>query len=110
MIWRKASEPNPISVGEEIFFSKDNRFNVSISRERREFNLVIQDVRRSDAGVYECQVPAKDKLIRLVLLIVLGNVVIFLFNLLPDMPILGSSNSPANNDIMSKIWTNYLIE
>ena len=24
----------------------------------------------------------------------------------PDMPILGSSNSAANKDIMSKIWTN----
>ena len=33
---------------------------------------------------------------------------------LPDMPILGSSNSAANKDMMSKIWTkwgySYLIE
>ena len=27
-------------------------------------------------------------------------------NPLPDMPMLGSSNSVANKDIMSKIWTN----
>ena len=27
-------------------------------------------------------------------------------NLLPHMPILGSSNSAANKDMMSKIWTN----
>ena len=27
-------------------------------------------------------------------------------NVLPDMPILGSSNSAANKDMMSKIWTN----
>ena len=27
-------------------------------------------------------------------------------NLLPDMPILGFSNSVANKDMMSKIWTN----
>ena len=27
-------------------------------------------------------------------------------NPLPDMPILGSSNSAANKDMMSKIWTN----
>ena len=27
------------------------------------------------------------------------------FNPLPDMPILGSSNSEANKDMMSKIWT-----
>ena len=28
------------------------------------------------------------------------------FNPLPDMPILGSSNSAANQNMMSKIWTN----
>ena len=28
------------------------------------------------------------------------------FNPLPDMPILGSSSSTANKDMMSKIWTN----
>ena len=27
------------------------------------------------------------------------------FNLLPDMPIIGSSNSAANEDMMAKIWT-----
>ena len=27
-------------------------------------------------------------------------------NPLPDMPILGFSNSAANKDMMSKIWTN----
>ena len=27
-------------------------------------------------------------------------------NALQDMPILGSSNSAANKDMMSKIWTN----
>ena len=30
----------------------------------------------------------------------------FVFNPLPDMPILGSSSSAANKDRMSKIWTN----
>ena len=29
------------------------------------------------------------------------------FNPLPDMPILGSSNSAANKAMMSKIWTNW---
>ena len=29
-----------------------------------------------------------------------------MFNPLPDMPILGSSNSAANKDMMSKIWKN----
>ena len=29
------------------------------------------------------------------------------FNRLPDMPILGSSNSAANKDMMSKLWTKW---
>ena len=29
-----------------------------------------------------------------------------LFNALPHMPILGFSDSAANKDVMSKIWTN----
>ena len=29
-----------------------------------------------------------------------------LLKYLPDMPILGFSNSAANNDMISKIWTN----
>ena len=36
------------------------------------------------------------------------------FNPLPDMPILGSSNSAANKDMMAKIWKkwgyNYLLK
>ena len=32
------------------------------------------------------------------------------FNSVPYMPILGFSNSATNKDIMSNIWTNYLIE
>ena len=31
----------------------------------------------------------------------------FFINRLPDMPILGSSNSAANKDLMSKVWTNW---
>ena len=71
VIWRRASEPHPISIG-EVLFSKDSRYNISFSRERREFNLLIRDVKVSDKGVYECQVSSKDKIIRHVLLIVNG--------------------------------------
>ena len=28
------------------------------------------------------------------------------FNPIPDMPVLGSSNSSANKDMVAKIWTN----
>ena len=33
-------------------------------------------------------------------------IILRVVNPLPDMPILGSSNSAACKDIMSKIWTN----
>ena len=74
VVWRKASEPNPISVG-ELMFSTDLRYNVSFSRERREFNLLIRNVQPSDAGVYECQVSSRDKIIRHVLLKVNGKII-----------------------------------
>ena len=35
-----------------------------------------------------------------------SNLILFIINPLPDMPILGSSNSTAKKDMMSKIWTN----
>ncbi|KAL3866677.1 hypothetical protein ACJMK2_043958 [Sinanodonta woodiana] len=69
VVWRKASDPHPISVGTFIY-SPDKRFNVSFSPTRREFNLVLQDVQSSDEGVYECQVSSKNKLIRHILLTV----------------------------------------
>ena len=34
-----------------------------------------------------------------------GEALVQSFNPLPDMPILGSFNSTANKDMMSKIWT-----
>ena len=76
VVWRRASEPNPISVG-ELLFSSDKRYNVSFSRERREFNLLIRNVQPTDAGVYECQVSSRDKIIRHVLLKVNGKVFTF---------------------------------
>ena len=32
--------------------------------------------------------------------------IVIVLNPLPDTPILGSSNSAANKDMISKIWTN----
>lgn len=67
VVWRKASDPHPISVGSFIY-APDKRYAVRISIERREYNLEIHNVQKSDSGVYHCQVSTKEKLIRQILL------------------------------------------
>ncbi|KAH3840936.1 hypothetical protein DPMN_114395 [Dreissena polymorpha] len=67
IVWRKTAEPHPISVGNMIY-APDTRYEVAFAPERREFNLVIRAVTQNDAGVYECQVSSRDKLVRHVLL------------------------------------------
>lgn len=71
VVWRKTADPNPISIG-ELIYPPDTRFDVRIAPERREYNLVIHGVQPSDAGVYECQVSSREKLIRHVMLRVKG--------------------------------------
>ncbi|CAG5134035.1 unnamed protein product, partial [Candidula unifasciata] len=58
VIWRKASDPNPLTVGRESFHNND-RFQVEHETGEGTWNLVIHQARLSDAGVYECQVSSK---------------------------------------------------
>ncbi|XP_052281212.1 uncharacterized protein LOC127878720 [Dreissena polymorpha] len=51
-----------------MIYAPDTRYKVAFGPERREFNLVIRAVTQNDAGVYECQVSSRDKLLRHVLL------------------------------------------
>ncbi|XP_021368437.1 lachesin-like isoform X1 [Mizuhopecten yessoensis] len=67
VVWRRTSEPNPISFGEYIY-SPDPRFNVSRNPRRHEWNLRIRDVQLTDGGVYECAISSRKKYIRHVLL------------------------------------------
>ncbi|XP_052281209.1 hemicentin-1-like [Dreissena polymorpha] len=67
IVWRKTAEPHPISVG-NMMYAPDTRYEVAFAPDRREFNLVIRAVSQNDAGVYECQVSSRDKLVRHVLL------------------------------------------
>ncbi|XP_033750395.1 lachesin-like isoform X1 [Pecten maximus] len=67
VVWRRTSEPNPISLGEYIY-SPDPRFNVSRNPRRHEWNLRIRDVKLTDGGVYECAISSRKKYIRHVLL------------------------------------------
>ncbi|XP_045156360.2 zwei Ig domain protein zig-8-like isoform X2 [Mercenaria mercenaria] len=69
VVWRKASNPHPIAIGEFIY-APDKRYSVQISKERREYNLQIHNIRQEDSGVYHCQISTKEKLIRHILLTV----------------------------------------
>ncbi|XP_052796916.1 zwei Ig domain protein zig-8-like isoform X1 [Mya arenaria] len=71
IVWRKAAEPHPISVG-TVIYSPDTRYTVQFSPERREYNLQIRGLTNTDSGVYECQVSSREKLVRHVLLRVEG--------------------------------------
>ena len=76
VVWRKAADPHPISIGEFVY-APDKRYAVRIAVERREYNLDIHNIRKSDSGVYHCQVSTKEKLIRHILLNVIGKCLIY---------------------------------
>ncbi|XP_076443947.1 zwei Ig domain protein zig-8-like [Babylonia areolata] len=62
IIWRRASDPNPLTIG-ELVYVEDGRYSVQRVPQRKEWNLLIRDVQRDDQGVYECQVSSRLKLI-----------------------------------------------
>ncbi|KAL8580650.1 hypothetical protein ACOMHN_043466 [Nucella lapillus] len=62
IIWRRASDPNPLTIG-ELVYVEDDRYSVQRVPQRQEWNLMIQDARRTDGGVYECQISSRLKLI-----------------------------------------------
>jgi hypothetical protein len=80
VVWRRTSQPHPISVGLDIYVP-DDRYHVQHIPYRGSWNLMIKNVNLNDAGVYECQISAKERAgsRRLVLLNVLGR---FLLSLL----------------------------
>ncbi|KAK7477675.1 hypothetical protein BaRGS_00031059 [Batillaria attramentaria] len=58
IIWRRASDANPLTVGKESFLD-DSRIMLEHEPKSSSWNLLIRDVRLDDAGVYECQVSSK---------------------------------------------------
>ncbi|ESO92559.1 hypothetical protein LOTGIDRAFT_120469 [Lottia gigantea] len=67
VIWRRASDPNPIIIG-DLQFIPDPRMAIQKLPDKKEWNLLIKNVQPKDSGVYECQVSARKKLTRLILL------------------------------------------
>ncbi|XP_076465541.1 lachesin-like isoform X2 [Babylonia areolata] len=67
IIWRRASDPNPLTIGQLVYVN-DERYSIQSVPERLEWNLRIKDVQPRDAGVYECQISSRHKLIHHVML------------------------------------------
>ncbi|KAI8774720.1 zwei Ig domain protein zig-8 isoform X2, partial [Biomphalaria glabrata] len=63
IVWRRASDPNPLTIGMDTYIG-DSRFKVIHKKHSLEWNLHISDVTPEDSGVYECQVSAKRRHIR----------------------------------------------
>ncbi|KAK3790334.1 hypothetical protein RRG08_062567 [Elysia crispata] len=65
--WRRSSDPNPLTIGEDVYVG-DSRYSASKRPAEKEWILAIADVQIADAGVYECQISSKTKLIFHILL------------------------------------------
>ncbi|ESP05228.1 hypothetical protein LOTGIDRAFT_100633, partial [Lottia gigantea] len=53
--WRKLPEISPLTIGTDTW-TDDSRIHVEHVAKDNEWNLIIDDVTRSDSGEYECQV------------------------------------------------------
>lgn len=60
VVWRRTSQPHPITVGLDIYIP-DDRYHVQHIPYRGSWNLMIKNVNINDAGVYECQISAKER-------------------------------------------------
>ncbi|CAG5125010.1 unnamed protein product, partial [Candidula unifasciata] len=63
VVWRRSSDPNPLTIGEDTYVN-DRRFRVVHTKHSLEWNLHIQNAHPDDSGMYECQVSTKRQQIR----------------------------------------------
>ncbi|XP_076443545.1 zwei Ig domain protein zig-8-like isoform X2 [Babylonia areolata] len=68
VVWRRASDPNPLTIGEDTFVG-DKRFVVRHRLHSLEWNLHIQRATPEDSGVYECHVITKSRDVRQLVLL-----------------------------------------
>ncbi|XP_025077418.1 peroxidasin homolog isoform X2 [Pomacea canaliculata] len=63
VIWRKSSDPNPLTIGRKTFVD-DTRVMVEHIPLTPDWPLLIKQVRLDDEGQYECQVASRDRELR----------------------------------------------
>nr|KAG5692718.1 hypothetical protein BaRGS_008581 [Batillaria attramentaria] len=60
VVWKRASEPTPLTIGDETFVG-DRRMYVNHRKHSLEWNLHIRHATPEDSGVYECHVITKSR-------------------------------------------------
>ncbi|XP_050402228.1 hemicentin-1 isoform X2 [Patella vulgata] len=66
VIWKKVDQVHPISIGDYIYVPDSDYYveHRETSIPSSEWNLRIKDVKIHHAGVYECQISAKEEIVR----------------------------------------------
>ncbi|XP_025078293.1 zwei Ig domain protein zig-8-like isoform X2 [Pomacea canaliculata] len=97
IVWRRASEPNPLTIGEDTFVG-DKRFYVRHRKHSLEWNLHIREATPQDSGVYECQVITRSRDIRQMVLLRIDDTP-FIPPQKPDIQISGSQFVEKGNTL-----------
>jgi Immunoglobulin V-set domain len=59
--WKRFDDIHPLTIG-MYPFAPDPRISVDLNQRLNEWSLIIQDIRPTDEGVYQCQISTKDDL------------------------------------------------
>lgn len=65
--WRKSTELNPMFI-QKHSFSSDTRYRVEHEPLQPDWNLIIEQVNKSDEGLYICQISSKKSMLKFVFL------------------------------------------
>lgn len=63
VVWKKTDQKHALTIGDFVFTS-DKSHSVDHTQKSNKWNLVIKNVQKSHAGLYECQVSTKEDLFR----------------------------------------------
>ncbi|XP_071169643.1 zwei Ig domain protein zig-8-like isoform X5 [Mytilus edulis] len=63
VIWKRVDQKHALTIGEFVF-TTDERHSVDHSDKGYKWNLVIKDVTKAHAGLYDCQISTKEDLVR----------------------------------------------
>ncbi|KAL8591481.1 hypothetical protein ACOMHN_002105 [Nucella lapillus] len=98
VVWRRASDPNPLTIGEDTFVG-DRRFYVRHGKHSLEWNLHIRHAEPGDSGVYECHVITKSRDIRQMVLLYVDEAQ-YVPTYKPDIRISGSQFVEVGNTLV----------
>ncbi|XP_076465712.1 zwei Ig domain protein zig-8-like [Babylonia areolata] len=98
VVWRRASDPNPLTIGEDTFVG-DRRFYVRHGKHSLEWNLHIRHASPEDSGVYECHVITTSRDIRQMVLLYVDEAK-YVPTYKPDIRISGSQFVEKGNTLV----------